>query len=101
MVVIGLRVTLVIHGGSVPEKSRVYWKRVKRKTYNNSHFNSELAPEFFDAKFIICITFSDKLEDGSMQALKFDGGQNTDYAHDTEMKPWIVTRVAYTVGLAF
>jgi hypothetical protein len=34
---------------------------VKRETYINIHFEIKLAPEFFDAKLIFCITFPDKL----------------------------------------
>jgi hypothetical protein len=34
---------------------------VKRETYINIHFDIKLAPEFFDANLIFCITFPDKL----------------------------------------
>jgi hypothetical protein len=33
----------------------------------NHHFDVKLAPEFCDAKLIICITFLDKPGEGSMQ----------------------------------
>jgi hypothetical protein len=60
----------------VPDKAAfiVYWKYVKWEMYNNCHFYVKLAPEFFDAKLIICITFTDKSVEGSMQALKFCHG---------------------------
>jgi hypothetical protein len=32
----------------------------------NRHFDVKLAPEFSDAKLIICITFPDKPGEGSM-----------------------------------
>jgi hypothetical protein len=35
-------------------------KRVQRESYNNRHFDVKLAPEVFDAKLIIRITFPDK-----------------------------------------
>jgi hypothetical protein len=38
--------------------------------YNIHHFDVKLAPEFFDAKLIICITFSDK-PGGLMQVISF------------------------------
>jgi hypothetical protein len=38
--------------------------------YNNHHFDVKLVPEFFDAAFIICITFPDNPEEGSVQVLK-------------------------------
>jgi hypothetical protein len=41
------------------------------KTYNNSCFDVKLAPEFFDAKLIICITFPDKPGEGSMLVTGF------------------------------
>jgi hypothetical protein len=37
-----VQVTPVIRGGRVTENRRVYWKRVKRKTYNNRHFDVKL-----------------------------------------------------------
>jgi hypothetical protein len=39
--------------------------------YNNHHFDVKLAPEFFGAKLIICITFPDKPEEGSAQVRGF------------------------------
>jgi hypothetical protein len=39
-------------------------KTRKTGTYNNRHFDVKLAPEFSDAKPIICITFPDKPEEG-------------------------------------
>jgi hypothetical protein len=46
-------------------------KRVKRETHNNRHFGIKLAPEFFDAKFIICIKFPDKPKEGLTQVTDF------------------------------
>jgi hypothetical protein len=46
-------------------------KRVKRKTYNNRHFDVKLAPEFFDARLIICITFPDGPGEVSIQVISF------------------------------
>jgi hypothetical protein len=66
-----MQVTLVIHGGCVPANRRVYRKRVALETYNNRHFDVKLAPEFFDASFIICITFPDKPGEGSTQVIVF------------------------------
>jgi hypothetical protein len=51
--------------------NRVYRNRAKRETYNNRHFDVKLASDFFDAKFIVCITFPDKHRECSTQALKF------------------------------
>jgi hypothetical protein len=39
--------------------------------YNNRHFGVRVAPEFSDAKLIICITFPDKPEEGSTQVIGF------------------------------
>jgi hypothetical protein len=39
--------------------------------YNNHHFDVKLAPEFFDAKLIVCITFPDKPGEGSTQVIGF------------------------------
>jgi hypothetical protein len=72
-------VTLVIHGGCVPAKRRVYRKRVKRETYNNRHFYVKLAPEFFDTKSIICITFPDKPGEGLTQVTGFKICPRTGY----------------------
>jgi hypothetical protein len=44
---------------------------VKRETYNNSHFDVQLAPELFDAKLTIYITFPDKSGEGSTQIIGF------------------------------
>jgi hypothetical protein len=49
---------------------RRYQKHENGK-HNNQHFDFKLAPEFFDAKLIICIIFPDKPGEGSTQALKF------------------------------
>jgi hypothetical protein len=49
----------------------MFIKNVKQEIYNNRHFHVILTPEFFDAKFITCITVCDNREEGSMQALKF------------------------------
>jgi hypothetical protein len=59
-----MHVTPVIRGGCVPVNHRVYKKRVKRETYHNRHFDVKLAPEFFDVKLIICITFPDEPGEG-------------------------------------
>jgi hypothetical protein len=40
--------------------------------YNNHHFDVKLAPEFFDAKLIVCITFPDKPEQGSTRLIGFE-----------------------------
>jgi hypothetical protein len=37
----------------------------------NRHFDVKLAPEFFDAKLIICITFPDKRGEVSTQVIGF------------------------------
>jgi hypothetical protein len=37
---------------------------VKRENYNKRHFEVKLAPELFDAKLIICFTFSDEPGEG-------------------------------------
>jgi hypothetical protein len=66
-----VQVTLVLHGGCVPANRRVYRKRLKKETYNNRHFDIKATPEFFDAKSIICITFPDKLREGSTQVIGF------------------------------
>jgi hypothetical protein len=39
--------------------------------YNNHHFDVKLAPEFFDAKLVICITFPDKPGESSTQVTGF------------------------------
>jgi hypothetical protein len=43
---------------------------VFKNTYNNN-FDIKLEPEFFDATLMICITFPDKLGEGSMQVISF------------------------------
>jgi hypothetical protein len=50
--------------------------RVKRETYTSCHFYVKLAPEFVDAKLIICITFPDKPGEvlAKVFALKFGRG---------------------------
>jgi hypothetical protein len=46
-------------------------KTRKAGTHNNRHFGIKLAPEFFDAKFIICIKFPDKSKEGLTQVIDF------------------------------
>jgi hypothetical protein len=45
----------------------VHQKHIKREMYDSHHFDVKLAPEFLDAKLIICITFPDKPGEGSTQ----------------------------------
>jgi hypothetical protein len=66
-----IQVTPVIHGGRIPADHRLCRKRVKRETYKKHHFDVKLAPEFFDDKLIICITFPDKPGEGSTQVISF------------------------------
>jgi hypothetical protein len=42
-------------------------KSREKGKYNNRHFDIKLAPEFFDAKLIICTTFLDKPGEGLIQ----------------------------------
>jgi hypothetical protein len=66
-----VQVTLIIRGGRVPANRHKKQKRVKRETFNDRHFDVKLAPEFFDAKLIICITFPDKSGESSTQITGF------------------------------
>jgi hypothetical protein len=54
----------------VPVNLRVSRKR-KWLKHNNRHFDVKLAPEFFHAKLIICMTFPDKPGDGLTQVIRF------------------------------
>lgn len=62
--------TCYTRGGWVPTNHRIERQSVKRKTYNNHNFD-KLAPELFDAKFIIRITFPDKPGEVSKQVIIF------------------------------
>jgi hypothetical protein len=85
------RLNLVWEVRSVTENASV------RITYNNRHFDVKLAPEFFDGKLIICITFPDKPEEGSKQVIGFKIWPRIGYIdapHDTEIKQRIC-EIAY------
>jgi hypothetical protein len=66
-----MQMILLLRRRCVSANRRVYKKRVELETYNNPHFDVKLAPEFFYAKIIICITFLDTLGEGSMQVIGF------------------------------
>jgi hypothetical protein len=60
-------VTVVIHGVACIKNAK-NWKYIRITI-----FLLKLAPEFFDAKLIICITFPDKPGDILMWVLGFKG----------------------------
>jgi hypothetical protein len=58
---------LVIHGDCVPAGEKL----VKRESYNSRHVYFTLASEFFDAKLIIFIAFTEKPGEGLTQVIGF------------------------------
>jgi hypothetical protein len=58
--VLYIQVSLITYEGCIPVNYHIHKKCAKHDMYNNIHFDVKLVPEFFNAKFTICIKFTDK-----------------------------------------
>jgi hypothetical protein len=81
-----IQLTLTVHVGCV--LPLICFETAKKlEIYNNHHFDVKLVPEFLDAALIICITFPDNPEEGSVQVIGFESCCGWDIvAPDTEIK---------------
>jgi hypothetical protein len=66
-----VHVALIVHGNCFPANQLVYRKRVKRETFRNGQFDAKLAPQFFNAKPIFCVTSPNKPRSTSPQVVSF------------------------------